>query len=100
MIKVDLSIIITAYNRKGLCKRAIESALRLELATRLNVEIVVIDDGSNDGLREYLHELLSQNDNVRYFYQQNKGPGGAKNRGSKEAAGKYITFLDSDDVFY
>ncbi|MFH2244672.1 glycosyltransferase family A protein [Enterobacter sichuanensis] len=89
-----LSIIITLYNRKELVVRAIESVAKL--AEDNNVEIVIIDDGSNDNPLEKISTYLIQN-NVNYYYKENGGAGDAKNYGAIRAKGRYIIFLDSDD---
>ena len=89
-----LSIIITLYNRKELVTRAIESVVKL--AEDYNVEILIIDDGSNDNPLEKISTYLTKN-NVNYYYKENGGAGDAKNFGANLANGKYIIFLDSDD---
>ncbi|WP_426770572.1 glycosyltransferase family 2 protein [Enterobacter cloacae complex sp. 363J6] len=89
-----LSIIITLYNRKELVTRAIESVVKL--AEDYNVEIIIIDDGSNDNPLEKISTYLTK-DNVYYYYKENGGAGDAKNFGANLANGKYIIFLDSDD---
>ncbi|MDF3828189.1 MULTISPECIES: glycosyltransferase family 2 protein [unclassified Pseudocitrobacter] len=89
-----LSIIITLYNRKELVVRALDSVI--DIAKENNVEIVIVDDGSNDNPLEKISSYLS-NKNVRYFYKENGGAGDAKNYGAMHACGDYIIFLDSDD---
>ena len=89
-----LSIIITLYNRKELVVRAIESVVKL--AENNNVEIVIIDDGSNDNPLEKISSYLTKK-NVYYHYKKNGGAGDAKNYGATRAKGRYIIFLDSDD---
>lgn len=96
--KLELSIIITLYNRRELGLRALQSALNLEILNKLNVEIIVIDDGSIDNPLELLEYFINGND-VKYFYKDNGGAASAKNFGAKKALGKYILFLDSDDYF-
>ncbi len=60
-------------------------------------ELLISDDGSNDGTKEY----VTQNDfgfNLRYIYQENKGPGEARNHGMREAKGDYFIYIDSDCI--
>jgi glycosyltransferase involved in cell wall biosynthesis len=63
-------------------------------------ELIVIDDGSTDGTREFLQERLPRlSQPWRYIFQDNKGAFGARNRGIDEARGKYTAFYDSDDLW-
>ncbi len=87
------SVIIPTYNRILSLKRAMRSVLA---QTYTNFEIIVIDDGSSDGTREYLLSL--NNPRIKpIFLMANKGANAARNTGIKEAGGKYIAFLDDDD---
>lgn len=61
-------------------------------------EIIVVDDGSNDGTGEYISSIQGKCITpVRYLWQENRGPAAARNIGIKHARYDYITFLDSDD---
>ncbi|WP_205672099.1 glycosyltransferase family A protein [Ammoniphilus sp. YIM 78166] len=86
-------MIIPTYNRGKFITNAIESVLR---QTYRDLEIVIIDDGSTDDTRSRVAPYGSP---VRYIYQQNQGVSEARNNGIKQARGKYIAFLDSDDLF-
>lgn len=85
---VDVSVIITTYNRLHYLPRAIDSCKN----TFCKTEIIVIDDGSTDGTWDWL-----QQQDVISFKQNNQGQTYAINKGVAEARGKYIRFLDSDD---
>lgn len=87
------SVIIPTYNRAFIIQEAIESVLQQEID---NVEIIVVDDGSTDNTKEVLEPYFKK---IRYIYQENQGISGARNTGLQRATGKYISFLDSDDVF-
>ncbi|MCF0132190.1 MAG: glycosyltransferase [Pseudobutyrivibrio sp.] len=90
---IQISVIITTYNRKYEVRRAIE---RAQQQTIMPLEIIVIDDNSTDGTQALLEQMdLSQ---VRYVYMsEHVGPSEARNEGVKLAQGNYIAFLDSDD---
>ncbi|MGD9570377.1 MAG: glycosyltransferase family A protein [Thermoleophilia bacterium] len=84
---------IPTYNRAALVTRAIESALAQE---RPPDEVIVVDDGSVDDTSE---RVAAFGDAVRYVRQENAGGAAARNRGVHEARGRWIAFLDSDDVW-
>ena len=88
-----VSVIIPTYNRAEMVKEAIQSVL---VQTYTDYEIIVVDDGSTDNTCDVVAGL---SDKVRYLHQQNAGPSSARNRGIHLARGKYIAFLDSDDLF-
>lgn len=90
----NVTIIIATYNRCELLKEAIESVL---MQTYHDFELIVIDDGSTDDSNKM---VASINDpRITYLYQENHGRSHARNRGLQLAKGKYIGFLDSDDLF-
>ncbi len=88
------SVIMPAYNRHHLIRAAVESVLNQTFA---DFELIVVDDGSTDGTLEVLRDLAD--DRVTLMQQANAGPGAARNRGMQQAAGDYIAFLDSDDLY-
>ena len=88
---LNVSVIIPTYNRKNLLKRALHSA---SSQTFVPQEIIVVDDGSSDGTKDWVLERFPY---VRYIYQDNSGVSSARNAGIKEAKGSWIAFLDSDD---
>ena len=88
---MNISVIIPTFNRKKSLKRAIQSVLMQSYAP---YEIIVIDDGSDDGTKEWLKDNYP---NVKYIYQMNSGVSSARNKGIKFARGDWIALLDSDD---
>ena len=88
-----VSIIIPSYNGLPWLKESISSAVNQSYS---QCEIIVIDDGSNDGTRDFIKNNYDKN--IKYYYQQNKGLSNARNFGLKVAKGDYIQFLDSDDI--
>lgn len=88
-----VSVIVPTFNRAAYLAAALNSALG---QTYPNCEIIVIDDGSTDNTKEVVQPYLSK---VQYVYQDNKGNAAARNTGLTRAKGKYIAFLDSDDVW-
>lgn len=93
MNKLDLSIIIPAYNVEQYIEECVESVLQQDLD---NYEIIIVNDGSTDKTNEIL-EKYKNITNIKIINQENKGLSGARNIGLKNCIGKYILFLDSDD---
>jgi len=91
-----VSVIIPTYNRAGFLPEAVESVLN---QTYRDFEIIIVDDGSTDRTKDILRGYVKDTPSViRYFYQENRGEYHARNTGLRNAAGEYISFLDSDDI--
>ena len=88
---MHVSVIIPTYNRKHTLKRAIQSVYIQSLPP---FEIIVVDDGSNDGTKEWVKQKYPD---IKYIYQKNSGVSSARNKGIKIARGDWIALLDSDD---
>ena len=85
-------MIIPSFNRKRLLRTAVDSVIG---QTFRDLEIIVVDDGSDDGTDAL---LMSYSDpRIRVISQQNHGVSHARNRGIETARGRFIAFLDSDD---
>lgn len=89
-----ISVIIPMYNREHIVGRALDSVLSQTLD---GVEIIVVDDGSQDGSVDVVEGYQKKHDNIKLVLAQHGGPGPARNLGVSQATGKYLTFLDSDD---
>lgn len=90
-----VSIIIPVYNSEKFVEEAVLSAVN---QTYKNIEIIVVNDGSTDGSQSIIEQLAAKYSSIRYFRQLNQGACVARNRGITEAKGKYIKFLDADDL--
>ncbi|MBO9522526.1 MAG: glycosyltransferase family 2 protein [Nocardioidaceae bacterium] len=66
--------------------------------TMRDFEVILVDDGSPDGSREIAEAFAAEDKRFRVVEQQNQGLGPARNTGMRDAAGDYITFIDSDDI--
>ena len=91
---VDLSIIMPAYNVEKYIKEAIDSVLNQK--TKYNYELIIVNDGATDNTKEIIQSIESNK--IKYIEQKNQGLSGARNTGINNAIGKYITFMDSDDL--
>lgn len=85
-----VSVIIPFYSEK---KWLIESIESVRKQTYKNIEILVINDGSHEDISD-----ISYN-NLKIIYKSNGGPASARNMGIKKSKGKYLAFLDSDDIW-
>lgn len=88
----EISICIPTYNRKEYLKETLASIFA---QTYCDYEIVIVDDGSTDGTEQMLKEA---GHNIRYHWQENRGDATARNKLIELAQGRYITFIDSDDL--
>lgn len=88
---MKISVIIPTYNRKHTLQRAIDSVLS---QTFKPYEIIIVDDGSKDGTKEW---LLQNYPSVQYIHQPNNGVSSARNKGIQISQGSWIALLDSDD---
>ena len=90
-----VSIIIPVYNGSNFLKEAIESAIN---QTYKNIEIIVVNDGSNDeNATERI--ALSYGEKIRYIYKENGGVSSALNIGIKNMRGEYFSWLSHDDLY-
>lgn len=90
-----VTIIIPTYNRVDYLKLTLESILN---QTFKDFEIIVVDDGTADNLNE---QLCTQFDNVKYIKIENSGgPAKPRNVGIRKAKGKYLAFVDDDDIWF
>ncbi len=93
--KYAVSIIVPVYNSEKYINDTIGSILQ---QTFSDIEIIIIDDGSTDGSSQILRSLAGTFQNIKYVRQNNGGVSSARNLGLSLASGKYIGFLDSDDI--
>lgn len=91
----DLEIIVPCYNVEPYVEECMESILSQQ--TRFSFFITVVNDGSKDGTGEVLKRYTGLS-NVRVITQENRGFSGARNAGITQAHGRYLMFVDSDDV--
>ncbi len=88
-----VSIIIPTYNNGPVVSDAINCSLN---QTYENREVIIVDDGSTDDTEHRLKDKYGNR--IIYVRQENKGTGGARNTGIRNASGKYLQFLDADDL--
>lgn len=89
-----LSIITPCYNAGNYIEEAINSIL---IQKNKNIELILVDDGSTDCTQKICEKYV--NGNIQYIKTENLGAGHARNIGIKKARGRWISFLDSDDLY-
>ncbi|NJD24010.1 MAG: glycosyltransferase family 2 protein [Betaproteobacteria bacterium] len=89
-----VSVIVPAYNRASLLGEAIASVLAQSFA---DFEILIVDDGSTDDTERVVHEFVDSR--IIYLKQENKGRSCARNAALDISRGRFIAFLDSDDLY-
>ncbi len=92
---VKVSVIIPVYNAQQYLRDCLDSILQQTLT---DLEVICIDDGSTDNSREILNEYASKDTRVSVYAQENAGQGTARNYGVDKAQGKYLHFVDCDDL--
>ena len=95
MNNITISVIIPVYNTGSILQETINSVLEQSFR---NLELIIIDDGSTDAITEAVIDRQTD-ERIKVIRQANGGVASARNRGMGVAKGKYIAFLDHDDLF-
>ena len=91
-----VSVIIPTYNRRFMTLEALNSVLK---QTYRNLEVIVVDDASTDSTPDIQNRIYDER--FKYIrHPKNKGVSATRNTGIKESHGEYISFLDSDDIWF
>ena len=94
--KPVVSVIIPTRNRVAMLREAIES---VRAQTYQDWELIIVDDGSMDETRQIMETLTQEDARIRYLRQPQGGVSKARNAGIRAAQGRYVAFLDDDDLF-
>lgn len=94
--EVYVSIIIPVYNAGQFIRACLET---VEGQTLKNIEVICVNDGSEDASMKVLQEFAQKDSRFRIIDKENTGAGDCRNIGLREARGEYILFLDADDKF-
>lgn len=90
-----ISAIIPVYNVEKYLERCLKAVLA---QTYSNLEILLIDDGSTDGSGGICDEVSGKDARIQVWHTENRGPSAARNLGLDHAQGRYVLFVDSDDI--
>ncbi|MCI5650517.1 MAG: glycosyltransferase [Fusicatenibacter sp.] len=97
MVSKMVSIIVPVYNIEKYLDDCIDSILK---QVYQKIEVVLVDDGSDDGSSEKCDEWKKRDGRIKVIHQKNQGLSAARNAGIKEAEGEYILLVDGDDVIH
>lgn len=92
---MQVSIIIPIYKAEKYLKRCLDSVLQ---QTYKNIEIILVDDGSTDSCPSICDNYQEKDNRIKVIHSENYGQSVARNKGMDLASGKYISFVDADDV--
>jgi len=91
-----VSIIMPAYNAGKFISEGLESVL---FQSYQNWELLIIDDDSGDNTADVAKAYQRNDARIKYFWQKNGKQGKARNKGIAESSGKYLAFMDADDIW-
>lgn len=92
-----ISVVVTVYNIEKYLGQCLESILG---STYQDLEVILVDDGSQDGSGEICDQYAAKDSRVKVIHKTNAGVSKARNSGLEVARGEYITFVDGDDVIH
>lgn len=95
MKSINLSVIVPVYNTENYLEECLDSIFETKIE---DMEVIIIDDGSSDDSFSVIQNFQKRYNNIVFLQQQNSGQGAARNRAINVSNGKYIYFMDSDDV--
>lgn len=95
---MDISVIIPVYNVELYIEECLESVINQTL--KKNIEYIIVNDGSKDNSQNIIEKIIQKyhNFNIKLITKQNGGLSSARNVGLRHATGKYVAFVDSDDI--
>lgn len=92
-----ISVIVPVWNAHDYLKRCVDSILE---QTYMNLEVLLVDDGSSDDSLEICEEYARLDDRVRVFHKENGGQASARNYALERATGEFVGFVDNDDWIF
>lgn len=93
-----VSIITPSFNSAKFIAETIQS---VQHQTHQNLEMIIVDDGSFDETEQIVRSIIEKDKRIQFYkLTQNSGPAVARNTGIEKASGKYLTFIDADDIWF
>ena len=98
--KYKISVIMPIYNSANYLRKAINSVIKQSIGFKNNIQLILINDGSQDDSEKICIEFKNKfPNNIIYEYKTNEGVCKARNYGLQFVEGKYVNFFDSDDLW-
>jgi glycosyltransferase involved in cell wall biosynthesis len=92
-----VSVIIPAYNAEAFIEKTLRSVMA---QTYQNLEVIVVDDGSQDGTAAIVQSIAQEDHRIHFFHQANAGVAAARNLAIQKAHGELIAPIDADDIWF
>ncbi|MCQ2958500.1 MAG: glycosyltransferase, partial [Candidatus Gastranaerophilales bacterium] len=92
----EVSVIMPVYNTEKYLRECLDSIINQTLK---DIEIICVDDGSKDDSGKILDEYAQKDNRIKVIHNKNQGAAPSRNQGISIAQGKYLSILDSDDIF-
>ncbi len=92
-----VSVVIPAFNASTYIERTLRSVMRQTYAA---LEIVVVNDGSTDHTAKLVEQIAASDSRIRLLSTPNRGVAAARNTGIEASSGRFVAFLDADDLWH
>ena len=92
-----ISIIIPVYNVQDYLKECVDAIINQSYS---NIEVILVNDGSTDNSPAICDEYSKKDSRIKVIHKKNEGPAMARNAALDIASGKYLNFIDSDDLIH
>ena len=97
MLNDTVSIIVPIYNKEKYLEKCLDSILG---QTYRDLEIILVDDGSQDGSLEICRKYAEKNERIHVYAKKNGGVASARNLGLEKSQGSFLAFVDPDDYLH
>ena len=97
MSNISISVLMPVYNSEKFLLETVQAVIN---QSYINWELILVDDGSTDNSKEICTKLMNDDKRIKYIFQENLGVSHTRNVALENAQGKYIIFVDSDDLIH
>ena len=97
MSNISISVLMPVYNSEKFLLETVQAVIN---QSYIDWELILVDDGSTDNSKEICTQLMNDDKRIKYIFQENLGVSHTRNVALENAQGKYIVFVDSDDLIH